>query len=139
VQTVRLRHTGGSLQLSGHRYESVSAYEWTTDTQAAVGGTVFTVEDDIHGSALREPGCAAHIVAYLITGRADRGGCQGVPMPSGPQDSAAGPRLADTTSLTSAMTGPGLMPQDWTSGEWSTAGREHAPDLPQPDARKSHA
>jgi hypothetical protein len=85
VQTVRLLHTGGSLQLSGHRYESISAYEWTADTQAAIGGTIFTVEDDIHGSAAREPDCASHIVAYFNTGHADNAGCQGVPVPAGPQ------------------------------------------------------
>jgi pimeloyl-ACP methyl ester carboxylesterase len=94
VQTVRLLHTGGSLQLSGHRYESISAYEWTADTQAAIGGTVFTVDDDIHGSAARERDCASHIVAYFDTGHADGAGCPGVPVPAGPE--ATGLRAADT-------------------------------------------
>ncbi|MBE1604230.1 alpha/beta fold hydrolase [Actinopolymorpha pittospori] len=100
VDHIRLRHNGGSLQLSGHRYESVSAYEWTGDMQDAVGGEVFTVEDDMHGSALMEPNCATHVVAYLTTGDPGASGCQGVPVPTGPDSTPPGEaRLADTQSL----------------------------------------
>jgi len=53
-------------------------------TQAAVGGKVYTVDDDVHGSVLREPACAADVVSYFDTGRID-GGCAGVPVPSGPE------------------------------------------------------
>ncbi|MBB4938486.1 hypothetical protein FHR32_002791 [Streptosporangium album] len=80
VQEIRLHRTGGSLVLSGHRYESISLYAWTTQMRSAVGGTVFTVNDDMHGSVLREPSCAAKLVSYFTTGRIDRG-CDGVPVP----------------------------------------------------------
>jgi hypothetical protein len=41
-----------------------------------VGGTVFTVEDDVHGSVLRVPDCAAKLVSFFTTGRIDQG-CAG--------------------------------------------------------------
>ncbi|MGW0230430.1 alpha/beta fold hydrolase [Actinopolymorpha singaporensis] len=104
VEHIRLLHTGGSLQLSGHRYESVSAYEWTGDMQDAVGGEVFTVEDDMHGSALMEPGCATHVVAYLDTGDPGATGCQGVPVPTGPDElPKAGAQLAGSQPQFGAM------------------------------------
>lgn len=77
VQPVRLRPGGGSLVLSGHRYETPSPYEWTLQTRAIVGGQVYTVDDDVHGSAPLEPACATDVVAYFDTGRIDRG-CPGV-------------------------------------------------------------
>jgi len=88
VQPVRLRPGGGSLVLSGHRYETPSPYEWTLQTKAIVGGKVYTVDDDVHGSVLREPACAADVVSYFDTGRID-GGCAGVPVPAGPGETAA--------------------------------------------------
>ncbi|WP_329427183.1 alpha/beta hydrolase [Streptosporangium sp. NBC_01495] len=77
VQKMPVRRTGGSLVLSGHRYEAGTPYEWTTQTRSAIGGTVFTVDDDVHGSVLKRPDCAADLVAYFTTGRIDRG-CDGV-------------------------------------------------------------
>jgi len=88
VQQVRLRAGGGSLVLSGHRYESPSPYEWTLEMQSIVGGRVYRVDDDVHGSALQEPACAADVVAYFGSGRIDRG-CAGVPMPTGAGEPAA--------------------------------------------------
>jgi hypothetical protein len=88
VQTVRLRPGGGSLVLSGHRWETPSPYEWTTQTQDIVGGRVYTVDDDVHGSVLREPACAADLVSFFDTGRID-GGCAGVPVPAGPGEPSA--------------------------------------------------
>lgn len=81
VQKMPVRRTGGSLVLSGHRYEAGTPYEWTTQMKSAIGGTVFTVNDDVHGSVLKEPGCAAKLVTYFTTGRVDRG-CDGVPAAS---------------------------------------------------------
>jgi pimeloyl-ACP methyl ester carboxylesterase len=81
-QPVRLHRDGGSLVMSGHRYEAVSVYEWTIQMQAAVGGTVFTVDDDVHGSVLRVQECAAKLVAYFETGSPGARGCQGVPGPA---------------------------------------------------------
>lgn len=80
VRTTELRRGGGSLMLSGHLHEGPSPYEWTLDTQAAVGGTVVTVDDDVHGSALHVPGCAEKMAAYFETGRRTRA-CPGVPLP----------------------------------------------------------
>jgi pimeloyl-ACP methyl ester carboxylesterase len=88
VQPVRLRPGGGSLVLSGHRYETPSPYEWTLQTKAIVGGKVYTVDDDVHGSVLRVPACAADVVSYFSTGKIDRG-CAGVPMPAGPGEPTA--------------------------------------------------
>ncbi|BBH67954.1 protease [Actinoplanes sp. OR16] len=81
VQTVDLKPGGGSLVLSGHRWETPSPYEWTLETKAIVGGKVYTVDDDVHGSVLGEPACAADLVGYFRTGRIDAG-CDGVPVPS---------------------------------------------------------
>ncbi|NBE84773.1 alpha/beta fold hydrolase [Micromonospora sp. NEAU-HG-1] len=77
---VQLRPAAGSLVLAGHRYEAGSPYEWTPQMRAAVGGTMFTVDDDVHGSVLRVPDCAAEMVSYFATGRIDQG-CDGVPVP----------------------------------------------------------
>jgi len=88
VQRVELRPGGGSLVLSGHRWETPSPYEWTLETQSIVGGRVYTVDDDVHGSAVGEPACAADVVAFFDTGRIDRG-CPGVPVPAGPAAEAS--------------------------------------------------
>ncbi|MFI7147029.1 alpha/beta hydrolase [Nonomuraea sp. NPDC050022] len=58
---------------------SLGLYEWTRQMHAAIG-TVFTVDDDVHGSVLRVPDCAAELVSYFDTGRIDRG-CGGTPVP----------------------------------------------------------
>lgn len=73
---------GGSLQLSAHRYEVTTPYVWAKQMQAAIGGTVLTVDDDVHASAVRAPECAAHVVAYFETGRSDAGRCLGAPAPA---------------------------------------------------------
>lgn len=88
VRAVQLRPGGGSLVLSGHRYETPSPYEWTLEMKDLVGGRLYTVDDDVHGSAPQEPACAADVVSYFDTGRID-GGCPGVPVPAGPADRAA--------------------------------------------------
>ena len=88
VQQVRLRPGGGSLVLSGHRYEVPSPYEWTLEMHSIVGGRVYRVNDDVHGSVLQEPACAADVVSYFATGGIDRG-CAGVPVPTGAGEPAA--------------------------------------------------
>ncbi|WP_327587882.1 alpha/beta hydrolase [Nonomuraea sp. NBC_00507] len=80
VQKIKVQRGGGSLVLAGHRYEAVSLYEWTKQMHAAIGGTVFTVADDVHGSVLRVPDCATELVSYFTTGRIDRG-CDGTAVP----------------------------------------------------------
>ncbi|GAA0911355.1 alpha/beta fold hydrolase [Virgisporangium aurantiacum] len=79
VQAFRIRPGGGSLVLSGHPWETPSPYEWTLQTRAIVGGTLYTVDDDVHGSALME--CTADVIGFFDTGRID-GGCPGVPVPA---------------------------------------------------------
>ncbi|WP_199736614.1 alpha/beta fold hydrolase [Micromonospora sp. HM5-17] len=86
VQEVRLHRAAGSLVLSGHRYEMISPYEWTVEVQKLIGGTVFTVEDDVHGSVLFEPSCGAELVRYFETGRIGTG-CPGA---GGPPPLASG-------------------------------------------------
>ncbi|UBU08345.1 alpha/beta fold hydrolase [Nonomuraea gerenzanensis] len=81
VQKIKVRRGGGSLVLAGHRYEAVSLYEWTKQMHAAIGGTIYTVADDVHGSVMRVPDCAAEAVSYFNTGRIDRG-CDGTAVPA---------------------------------------------------------
>ncbi|MET3423697.1 pimeloyl-ACP methyl ester carboxylesterase [Actinoplanes tereljensis] len=82
TEPFQLRRSNGSLQLSGHRWESPTPYPWIAQVQAKIGGTVFTVEDDIHGSVARVPECTEHLEAYFLTGRPDHGGCDGVTPPA---------------------------------------------------------
>ena len=90
ARQTRVHRTGGSLVLSGHRYETMSAYKWTRQMQAAIGGKVYTVDDDVHVSATRVPECAADVVAYFTTGRIDHG-CDGekAPIPQDPQQAGS--------------------------------------------------
>ncbi|MCO6008316.1 alpha/beta hydrolase [Actinoallomurus purpureus] len=77
VRPWRLTAGGGSLELSAHQYETTTPYGWAKQMQAVIGGTVLTVDDDVHASAVSVPECAAHIVAYFDTGRPDAGQCHG--------------------------------------------------------------
>ncbi|MFG1685467.1 alpha/beta fold hydrolase [Nonomuraea sp. NPDC049269] len=81
VQQTTLKRGGGSLVLAGHLYEFMSVYDWTLQTRRAIGGTVYTVADDVHVSTTRIPECAADVARYFETGRIDRG-CAGSPIPS---------------------------------------------------------
>ncbi|GAA2214069.1 hypothetical protein GCM10009850_095330 [Nonomuraea monospora] len=81
VQQATLRRSNGSLVLAGHLHEFMSAYDWTLQTHRAVGGTVYTVADDVHVSSTRVPECAADVARYFETGRIDTG-CKGTPLPS---------------------------------------------------------
>ncbi|MEU0566085.1 alpha/beta fold hydrolase [Nonomuraea sp. NPDC005983] len=81
VQQTTLKRGSGSLVLAGHLHEFMSAYDWTLQTQRAVGGTVYTVADDVHVSTTRVPECAADVVKYFETGRIDSG-CHGSEIPN---------------------------------------------------------
>ncbi|GAA3585251.1 alpha/beta hydrolase [Nonomuraea rosea] len=81
VQQATLKRGSGSLVLAGHLHEFMSVYDWTLQTRRAVGGTVYTVADDVHTSTTRVPECAADVVKYFETGRVDKG-CAGSPIPS---------------------------------------------------------
>jgi pimeloyl-ACP methyl ester carboxylesterase len=96
-----LRKAAGSLQMSGHRYESPTPYAWVGEMQKTIGGTVFTVDDDIHGSLPMVAECADHLAAYFTTGRPDSGECPGVPA-ADTETTTALTKAADKT-LTSAL------------------------------------
>ncbi|MET7329724.1 alpha/beta fold hydrolase [Nonomuraea sp. NPDC005650] len=81
VQEATLKRSSGSLVLAGHLYEFMSVYDWTLQTRRAIGGTVYTVADDVHVSTTRMPKCAADVVRYFETGRIGKG-CGGSPIPS---------------------------------------------------------
>ncbi|GAA3167777.1 alpha/beta fold hydrolase [Nonomuraea salmonea] len=76
-----VRPVSGSLVLSGHRYETRTPYEWTPAMRAVIGGTLVTVNDDVHGSAAQVPGCAAKIIDYFETGKRTTT-CPGKPVPA---------------------------------------------------------
>jgi len=101
VQTFQLHRSSGSLQMSGHLYETLTPYPWVLQMQDAIGGTVFTVEDFIHGSLPFVPECAAHLVAYFDTGDADNGTCQGL-QPDSESTATAATTATSTATIASA-------------------------------------
>ncbi|MEU3464975.1 alpha/beta fold hydrolase [Streptomyces sp. NPDC006733] len=94
VQRFQLRHSTGSLQMSGHRYETATPYPWVHQMQDTIGGNVLTVDDWVHGSVPFVPECAAHLVAYFDTGSPDNGTCPGMR----PRDEGAGERTAPSAA-----------------------------------------
>ncbi|MBS2550451.1 alpha/beta fold hydrolase [Catenulispora sp. NL8] len=78
VQHFTLRYSSGSLEMSGHRYETLTPYPWVWQMRDTIGGTVFTVDDFRHGSLAQVPVCAAHLAAYFETGAPDSGSCPGL-------------------------------------------------------------
>ncbi|TDW24437.1 pimeloyl-ACP methyl ester carboxylesterase [Kribbella kalugense] len=81
VQQATLKRGPGSLVLGAHLYEYMSVYDWALQTRNAIGGTIYTVRDDVHVSTTRVPECAAEVVTYFETGHIDHG-CPGVQPPS---------------------------------------------------------
>jgi pimeloyl-ACP methyl ester carboxylesterase len=65
------------LQLSGHVDEAVTPYKWAVETQKRAGGTMLTVQDDVHAS-LRNLPCAANAVAFFRSGKLTGRTCPGV-------------------------------------------------------------
>ncbi len=100
VRPWRLRPGGGALELSGHRYEATTPYVWAGQMRAVIGGSLLTVDDDVHASAVRAPGCAAHIVAFFDTGRPDARHCSGAPKPSSAPPGPPGPPAPPTRAGT---------------------------------------
>ncbi len=86
IERIRLHHGGGSLVLSGHRWETPSVFEWTGEMHDAVGGKVVTVDDDVHGSVLDSPDCLARVARFFETGSVGAKTCEGIPVPAGPDD-----------------------------------------------------
>ncbi|WP_344495760.1 alpha/beta fold hydrolase [Nonomuraea monospora] len=81
VQEPTLKRGEGSLVLAGHLYESMSVYDWALQSRRTVGGTVYTVADDMHVSTTRVPECAADVARYFETGTIDKG-CPGMATPN---------------------------------------------------------
>jgi len=104
AQVYQVHRTPASVVLAGHLYESVSVYQWTPQAQAAIGGTVFTVADDVHGSVLRVPACAAQALSYLDTGLIGRG-CPGVPVPDSTEVPIPGPSAQPLNQLADSLAG----------------------------------
>ncbi|MCZ9634936.1 alpha/beta fold hydrolase [Rhodococcus sp. BH5] len=75
-QTRAVDDTGTPLLLIGHRDETVTPYRWTTAAAERAGGTVMTVEDGNHGSALFGA-CSADLVAFLANTRTPPAACSG--------------------------------------------------------------
>ncbi|MFF0723695.1 alpha/beta fold hydrolase [Streptomyces sp. NPDC004134] len=78
VQRFPLRWSSGSLQLSGHSYETATPFAWARQMQDRIGGNLLTVEDFAHASVPFAPECAARLVAYFETGSPDDGTCPGI-------------------------------------------------------------
>jgi pimeloyl-ACP methyl ester carboxylesterase len=103
VKPLRLRRSTASLVMSAHRYEFISPYAWAKQMRAAIGGTILTVDDDVHGSAGgRDSDCSAQIAPYFFSGRLRKQRCQGIPIPT---ESGAPPpgRKAAAASLESPL------------------------------------
>lgn len=65
------------LLLVGHRYETVTPYEWAVGMRHRIGGSLLTVDDGEHGSLSHIP-CGNKAVAFFSTGRAPSvSSCQG--------------------------------------------------------------
>ncbi|MFI6321093.1 alpha/beta fold hydrolase [Nonomuraea sp. NPDC050556] len=64
-EAVTVRDTGTPLMLSGHRYEVDAPYTWARQMRALVGGTLMTVNDDVHGSVLLDKQYSAKITAFF--------------------------------------------------------------------------
>lgn len=91
-----LRKSNASLVMSGHRWETPTPYPWVGQMQQTIGGTVYTVDDDIHGSLVSVPECAESLQAYFLTGRPGSTGCAGVPAADSVTAAAAVSTLAAT-------------------------------------------
>ncbi|MEU7368570.1 alpha/beta fold hydrolase [Streptomyces hygroscopicus] len=76
AQEWKLAKGKSPLQLSGHTGEDTTPYSWAVAMRDTVGGTLLTIEDDVHGSLSSLP-CAAKAVDFFRTGRTTGGTCPG--------------------------------------------------------------
>jgi hypothetical protein len=74
-----LRRVSGSLEMSGHLYETVAPYQWTLQMQSPISGKVFTVDDDTHGAAMFVESCASDAIAYFDAGASQTRQCPDFP------------------------------------------------------------
>jgi hypothetical protein len=77
LDPAKLSDTGSSLLLVAHPNELVTPGVFTTEMQAAIGGTLLTVEDDIHGSTGLSNQCGADAVTeFLRSGKTATTNCE---------------------------------------------------------------
>jgi TAP-like protein len=69
-----------ALQLVGHAFETNTVLPWAKAMRTAIGGTLLTVQDDVH-SSFRDIPCAAKGVEFFTNGTPATGSCPGVPIP----------------------------------------------------------
>ncbi|MFB9903091.1 alpha/beta fold hydrolase [Allokutzneria oryzae] len=81
VQPWRLKTGASPLQLVGHLYEGVTPIDWAVSMRGRIGGTLFTIEDDRHGSLSSLP-CGATGVEFFATGKPSGLSCAGPPIPT---------------------------------------------------------
>lgn len=116
VRPVRLHRSDASLVMSGHRHEMPSPYAWTRQMQAAIGGSVLTVDDDVHGStAGTETDCTPKLTAYFLSGKPGGGECRGVPVPTttNPEPPTSRESAAPETTLPGSGDTSPLRPGGW--------------------------
>ncbi|GHH87008.1 tripeptidyl aminopeptidase [Streptomyces sulfonofaciens] len=81
AQPWRLSRNGGALQLVGHAFEVNTPLPWAKQMQATIGGSLLTVQDDVHVSLENLP-CASKAVAFFTDGTTSDGSCPGAPIPA---------------------------------------------------------
>ncbi|MFF7705574.1 alpha/beta fold hydrolase [Streptomyces lydicus] len=72
----KLRKGTSLLQLSGHIGEEVTPYSWARATKNVIGGSLMTVDNDLHGTLWTTP-CGMSAVQFFRTGAAPKGKCPG--------------------------------------------------------------
>ena len=71
----------GEIVSLGHAFEQNTPIRWAQEMQAAVGGALLTVQDDVHVSSEDLP-CASKDVDFLVNGKTSDGTCAGAPIPA---------------------------------------------------------
>ncbi|MBB4684772.1 alpha/beta fold hydrolase [Amycolatopsis jiangsuensis] len=79
-KNVGYRPGRSQLQLIAHRYESVTPYQGTSEMQRRIGGSVLTVQNDVHAS-VATLACASEVTRFFETGEPATGSCDGPPIP----------------------------------------------------------
>lgn len=74
---VALEDTGRPLLLAAHTDELVTPESLAPDMQGAIGGSILTMEDDVHGSTGNASACgAAAVTEFLRTGKTETTTCE---------------------------------------------------------------
>jgi pimeloyl-ACP methyl ester carboxylesterase len=81
ARTTQLRTGGGALQLVGHAFERNTPIRWAREMRATIGGSLLTVQNDVHAS-LEDLPCASRGVDFLVHGTTSDATCPGAPIPS---------------------------------------------------------